>query len=268
MWKEVRIDNWQHYNQIISQLNPNDWIFRGQSWVEWKIQTSLHRELLKFIETNNEVGVEIERKMRNEFLSSFHLYSSYLFKEPLDEDIDRWIEYRLEVLATMQHYGSPTRLLDWTHSPYIATFFALDGATGDFCIYALNTCILEKCNKEMFGSAYNHRKNLAFYRRGTKDDFVFPYEPRQKNERLRKQQGLFLVPSVTDKSLDELLENYKIKDGMLQQEEVAFKYIFSKEHILDYWMKLKQMNITHETIYPGFEGFCKSLKLNILNYKK
>ncbi|QLC85423.1 FRG domain-containing protein [Priestia megaterium] len=268
MWKEVQINDWQHYNEVISQLNSNDWIYRGQSCVEWKIQTSLHRELLKFLKTDNKIGVEIERKMTAEFLSSFHLYSSYIFKEPSSEDFNKWTEYRLEVLATMQHYGSPTRLLDWTHSPYIATFFALDGATDEFCIYALNTNILERCNTEMFGSAYNHNKSLAFYKRGTKDEFVFPYEPYQKNERLRKQQGLFLVPSVTDKNLDSILETYDIKDGMLWNEEVAFKYIFSKEHILDYWAKLKQMNITHETIYPGFEGFCKSLKLNILNHKR
>jgi hypothetical protein len=268
MWKEIQIEDWQHYNEIMSNFHSTDWIYRGQSSFEWKIQTTLHREMLNFLNVDNKVGIEIERKMRKEFLSSFHLYSSYLFKEPSDEDFNKWTEYHLEVLATMQHYGSPTRLLDWTHSPYIATFFALDGATNNFCIYALNTRVLEKYNVEKFGSAYNHYKSQTFFKRGTSDIFVYTYEPYQKNERLRKQQGLFLVPSVTNKNIDEILKTYDIKDGSLKGEKVALKFIFSKEYILDYWSKLKQMNITHETIYPGFEGFCKSLKLNILNYNK
>jgi len=92
------------------------------------------------------------------------------------------------------------------------------------------------------------------------ENFIYRFEPKQKNERIRKQQGLFLVPSVINKSIDEILTNYRIEDGILNGNLVAVKFIFEKEGITEYWKKLKQMNITHETIYPGFEGFCKSLK--------
>jgi hypothetical protein len=37
----------------------------------------------------------------------------------------------LECLSFIQHFGGPTRLLDWTYSFYIAAFFALSSATLD-----------------------------------------------------------------------------------------------------------------------------------------
>jgi len=41
------------------------------------------------------------------------------------------VEEEWDMLFLMQHFGVPTRLLDWTENPYIGLFFALTGAKVD-----------------------------------------------------------------------------------------------------------------------------------------
>jgi len=267
VWKDIQITSWNEFNELISQLQLNNWIYRGQCDTLWNLQSSLHREINHFHQgIDNDACVGIEQNMIDEYLSSSHLYSPFQLKEPTNNHRKEWVRYRTEILSIMQHYGTPTRLLDWTYSPYIATFFAVDGADDNFAIFALNIKELERLNEEHYGSeVYRELKNHIFDEEIKDERFLYRFDPTQKNERIRKQQGLFIVPSVINKTIDEILTVYGIEDGSISDTDVAFKFIFHKKDVLEYWRKLRQMNITHETIYPGFEGFCKSLKLNIFD---
>ena len=94
-----------------------------------------------------------------------------------------------------------------------------------------------------------------------KDAFMFAFEPYTKNERIVRQQGLFICPSNNFESIDEILS----QDKLMDDKTVFSKNIIPSKVRFDFLKRLKSMNITYETLFPGIEGFCRSLKLSLLD---
>lgn len=86
------------------------WVYRGHKSQIYRLKPSIERE-----DFGEWAGTEY--KILREFQSKapMHFESSQL---PSPDCKLRW-------LAIMQHYGAPTRLLDFTYSPYVALYFAL-----------------------------------------------------------------------------------------------------------------------------------------------
>jgi hypothetical protein len=108
------------------QRSHRKWLYRGQQDARWDLLPSVHRGYSE----------QQERYLTNEF--RVRARSRYPHC-PADDDYPGW-------LALMQHYGLPTRLLDWSYSPLVAAFFTLHPDYGpedgwgerDACIWALS----------------------------------------------------------------------------------------------------------------------------------
>lgn len=83
--------------------------YRGQARADWTLEPSLVRKR----------GLKAELSLMNEFKRDAIplLARADLSGEPMTE----W-----DWVFVMQHYQIPTRLMDWSESPLIALFFALD----------------------------------------------------------------------------------------------------------------------------------------------
>jgi len=100
--------------------------WRGQSVFEWNLIPSIHRGLAA-----NEQNLTF--RFRNMAKARYK-------KCPPHNEISSW-------LFLMQHYGLPTRLLDWSESSFTALFFAVENSThdsNDASLWALNPTQLNK----------------------------------------------------------------------------------------------------------------------------
>lgn len=249
-WECIRTRTWEEFDAVVSKLPENRWLFRGQSDANWDINTSLFRAFEDAVPiirhktgTNRRFARdEHERSLVDSFKRSAHLYRSTL---PKDDETLEW-------LAIMQHYGAPTRLLDVTLSPHIAAYFALDAGHTDAAIFAFNHEKLRPKNVP----PESLRKKL-FQKEASSESFIVTFRPRMTTERLVAQQGVFLVPSTNHESLRDLIEHMRTTAS-------ACKKIIVPEALrFDGIQRLRRMNLTSTALFPGIDGFCRSLRFQI-----
>lgn len=285
----------EHWNDI-SMLPPrflSAFVFRGQGNYDWHIKSSLERMIERF----HPVG-EVQRRIypagyEHDMLKEFQWkYPKYeKLNIPREDEIIEW-------LSIMQHYGCPTRMVDFSNSPYVALFMAIDSADGlnPSAIWCLNKLVLgmkynneyklkteksldglEEQNSQIYEDANLMLNDYIQERRKDYTPNIYLLQPHRVNDRILQQQGLFAIPEKIDVSFEENL--YSLVHNR-EPEEVSFKeiidysnsekmfrpydYFLIKIKIphyfrLDITKSLYQMNISAETMYPGLEGLAKSL---------
>lgn len=266
--KEVRLAT---PDAVIKALNtfPNPYIFRGQASADWKLASSLERILGNTWSTDS--VRRFEDYALDVFRSKFHLYAGENH-EP---------KTRLGWLSLLQHHGAPTRLLDFSESPYVALYFALESLNpallqmdGDaaMAIYALNyTKMMEASIQHIRSndSAFNetrltvHAKQDEVFE-NIVDRFSYPIawvtEPKQISKRVDLQSGCFLVSGDKASKIEIVLSNHLYNDIDLT------KFTIPVSLYGNLFALLRKMNITSKSIYGDMHGLCQAIRMEIQIY--
>lgn len=148
---EEDITSWSEFEKKAQEfINPelcpsdggryvSDYIFRGQSNGDWKLQSTLERYMDRLKLDYDGYGVLGHYDDLLATYPAFETFSNRSFDMPRP-DTDRWQEAQdklpwqllgYEYMIYLRHLGFPSPLLDWTRSPYVAAYFAFHSANPD-----------------------------------------------------------------------------------------------------------------------------------------
>lgn len=255
-YRIIEIESWAQFQAVVAGPELVGWAFRGQENSTWALESTIGR-ILRTFNVHPSVWSQQEERVNRVFRRKAHLFLDHI---PADEDDFQW-------LALMQHHGAPTRLLDFTWSPYVALFFALERASTSAAVWAI--CAPRVWQQKHKIPGIRNRVNTSdlylrepgnyrkWYLNGTVP-FVVQGEPFVMNQRLIAQSGTFVVPGVIDRSVDVILTSYSHTDKLM------VKLVIDAKKLRDEFMlHLYTMNITNASLFPGMDGLARSLNYEL-----
>jgi hypothetical protein len=198
------------------------------------------------------------RTLEAPMLRAFQRYARRL-ADSADGSVWSW-------LAIAQHHGLPTRLLDWTFSPYVALHFLAEDAAlfdRDGVVWAFDfvrarallprrlLSILDAEGANVFAPDMLERaaSTLSALDELAAEPFVVFLEPPSIDDRIVNQHALFsLTPSGT--SHERIL---------VEHPELARKIVVPAALKWEIRDKLDQANVNERVLYPGLDGLSRWL---------
>lgn len=270
----VKVRNLYDWINVVTQLQKNrddKWIFRGQGNSEWKLESSLGREAdLDKSETGQGCGshMELRRAERNA-------------TQEFSREVSRDVQYRglkgVDLLSLMQHYGSKTRLLDFSFSPLAALYFASESTADSIAVWAirLNSFTNDDISVELkIDNDTRIANEMLDAPAEDAERGILLVRPNISNARISAQNGMFLMARNLGVSFELNLqamlrgdspEEMNLEDLPAQSKRPSVvKFVISDEVRNEVDTFLEAMQITPRMIFPDLKGLAESVTRKIV----
>ena len=224
---------WDSLNEWAENIKPNNrYVFRGQGDKDWSLKSSLARHFLEHEVVPNEWRKR-ELKMYRMFRERLLMFCPGMY--------DDWNP--IDILSLMQHHGTPTRLIDFTHSPLVAAYFALKDARGDSAIWVIDKEMLDPKLVTSGFAGYSGPTHIEDYKIADKHPTAIVLEPSYPHLRLAAQHGCFLVPGRISK---------KVSSDLIYS-----RAILSEKMVLESLKRLRGQGIDEDYLYPDLDQIAR-----------
>ena len=254
--QEQRVSSWTELHEALFadawqddlRRFRSNFAFRGRADAAETLETSLLR-----------LGGDASA-LEGQLLRNFRKYAPR--SEVPSDSVWNW-------LALAQHHGLPTRLLDWTYSPYVALHFATvdllaydrDGVVWCVDFVRAHELVPRELRRELEREGAN-LFTVELLARGAGDElgdldglardaFALFLEPPSLDDRIVNQYALFSLMSSPAARLDEWL---------YERGELARRIVIPAELKWEVRDKLDQANVTERVLFPGLDGLSAWLK--------
>ncbi|KGP80073.1 MULTISPECIES: FRG domain-containing protein [unclassified Paenibacillus] len=281
------------------ELLNNGFIFRGESTTKYTlVPTALRPGKRKELHTLSKTAVEYDTENDIEYFQRIYEYrilqdffmrsdnnglkiphveqlrdSMGLFFKEMHIIHKNWLPKEFHELAAIaQHYGLPTRLLDWSLDPFVSLYFASVNALkqgideNDHMVLwvldrkeiELNNVSKNPTSLEIISPPYGGNDNL----RAQKGILTY-----WKSESLVMSDGKINFTVKTDRdSLDQLIYKNVTENVSFQKKPkiLLYKFLIPNDEAKNLFLALQKLNYDAAKLFPGFDGISKSITELIL----
>lgn len=257
---------WAEHQERLSQTSAPR-LFRGQAEEFQNLEPGFARAAKYGNEpVNYQAVMLLEKQLLQGFRSHYAQIRDLTPEMPKSDDL--MDKSSLEVLSLMQHYEVPTRLLDWSESIWVATYFACASSPGKNAeLWFFDESLLDVTPDEVPISHVQNKVNQAVgaalpeYHEKWGMPYFAVIEP-MYSSRLRAQQGKLTASAHAQVAHQAPLWRLATQRHGFENSGDSFgRYVIqaeAKPKILSYLNQFQ--NISAKTLFPDIAGLQRYLK--------